>query len=78
MALLEWLDGEEAASRNFAALPEVRDGLDRVFRFHLVRPSDAGAKREELQLAVKPLALPKASAGPKAAKAEPIEISKRN
>ena len=31
MALLEWLDGPKGLSRSFAALPEVRAALDRVF-----------------------------------------------
>jgi len=31
MALLEWLDGPQGLSRSFAALPEVRAALDRVF-----------------------------------------------
>jgi hypothetical protein len=31
MALLEWLDGAGSSSRSFAALPEVRAALDRVF-----------------------------------------------
>ncbi len=32
MAFLEWLDGPAALSKSFAALPEVRSALDRVFR----------------------------------------------
>jgi hypothetical protein len=32
MALLEWLDGDTSASRQFASLREVQDGLDKVFR----------------------------------------------
>ncbi len=31
MALLEWLDGDSRLSKSFAALPEVREALDRVF-----------------------------------------------
>jgi len=31
MALLEWLDGDDRSSKSFAALPEVRAALDRVF-----------------------------------------------
>jgi hypothetical protein len=38
MALLEWLDGEARLSKAFAAEPEVRAALDRVF------PTAAAAK----------------------------------
>ena len=31
MAFLEWLDGPARLSTSFAALPEVRTALDRVF-----------------------------------------------
>lgn len=31
IALLEWLDGDARLSKSFAALPEVREALDRVF-----------------------------------------------
>jgi hypothetical protein len=77
MALLEWLDGDDAASRTFAALPEVRDGLDHVFRVPLAKLHTAGAKHEDVQVAVQ-TSLPKADTGPKAAKTQVMEVSKRN
>jgi hypothetical protein len=40
MAMLEWLDGEQRLSKSFAALPEVRSALDRVFR---PEPAAAGS-----------------------------------
>jgi hypothetical protein len=78
MALMEWLDGDAAASRTFAELPEVRDGLDRVFRVPIAQMRDLGAKHAGVEVAVKTPSLPKAATGQKSAKAQVVEVSKRN
>lgn len=51
MALLEWLDGDARLSTTFAALPEVRTALDRVFR-----PTPPPAAREATRATTPPLA----------------------
>jgi len=78
MALLEWLDGEEAASHSFAALPEVRDGLDHVFRTPVGRLHDAEVKPAAMQVVVKMPILTKTAAETKPVKAQVVDVTKRN
>ncbi len=77
MALLEWLDGDEAASRTFAALPEVRAGLDHVFRIPVSQLREPMTKHNEVPVVATAASVPKA-AGSKPVKADFLEVSKRN
>jgi hypothetical protein len=77
MALLEWLDGDAAASRTFAALPEVRAGLDQVFHLPLSQLHSPATKQGEAQVVATAANVSKA-ADSKPAKANFVEVSKRN
>jgi hypothetical protein len=78
MALLEWLDGDQASSRTFASLPEVRDGLDHVFRAPVSQLRDQAAIHRDAQVVATAASVPSTPAGSKPAKAGFVEASKRN
>jgi hypothetical protein len=78
MALLEWLDGDAAASRSFAALPEVRAGLDQVFRVPVNQLHSPPAKHGEVQVVATAANVPKPANSKPVKAADYVEVSKRN
>jgi hypothetical protein len=78
MALLEWLDGDAAASRSFAALPEVRNGLDHVFHVPGSSLHSASAKHEDVQVVATAATMPKGGNSKPVKAADYVEVSKRN